>query len=155
MANKGLIPRDKLFFEALLDGSGIAESAKKAGYRSSEIYETAMPALQNRFAQIAARQNMETKLRFEAAPMAYRIMLRMLEDETTPKNVRVDIAKYLHSVAGYTPPKAQEAPAPTKSEKDLNDMTTEELRAFISNGERELANRAQDVTPVQAIEDML
>lgn len=104
---------------------------------------------------MAARQNMETKLQFEAAPMAYRIMLKMLEDETTPKNVRVDIAKYLHSVAGYTPPKAQDALPQTKTDKELQDMTTEELRSFIQDGEKVLANRSIDVTPSQGIEDML
>ncbi len=63
--------------------------------------------------------------------------------------------KFLYQVAGYTAPKAQEAPAPARNDKDLNDMTTEELRAFIQDGERELANRAKDVTAPQGIDDML
>lgn len=155
MANIQVSNRAQNFVDLILDGGGLHESAVKAGYHPSQVHRDATPVLYDRMMKMVARQRMEAKLQFEAAPIAYKVILEMAQDEKAPKSVRLDAAKYLHSVAGYTPPKAQEAVAPTKHDKDLNDMTTEELRQYIQDGETALANRATDITPAQGIDDFM
>lgn len=145
--------RHQVFIEALMEGDGITKAGKKAGFTHPS--RDAVPVIVAPIVQRIARKNMRGKLELEAAPMAYKVLMELMQDAGADKRLRADIAKYLHSTAGYTPPKAAEAPDDLNREKAPHEMTSEELHKYIEDGERVLASRLVDVTPPQAIEDML
>lgn len=150
---EGLSPRHQMFIEHLMEGDGIKVAAKKAGFSTPS--RDAVPMIVSPLVQRIARKNMRGKLELEAAPAAYKVLFDMMMDTTTDKRLRADIARYLHTSAGYVPPKAAEAPDDPNREKAPHEMTTEELHKFIEDGESELKGRMVDVTPSQAIESML
>lgn len=135
------------FFELMLEGSSIAEAGKKAGFTNP--YRDVWPLVVEPTVQRMARKRMRGKLELEAAPQAYRILMNLMNDPTTDKRLRADIAKYLHTSAGYVPPKAGTSIDDASREKAPHEMSTEELHKFIEDGEAELGNRAGmiDVTP--------
>lgn len=144
-------PRHQVFVQALLDGEGIMKAGKTAGF--STPTRDALPIIVEPVIQRLARKNMRGKLELEAAPMAYRVLMEIMNDPTTDRRLRADVAKYLHTAAGYVPPKAADSPDDANREKAPHEMTTEELHRFIEDGEKELADRAE---PVQSgIADML
>lgn len=137
--------RHHVFVEHLLNGSGIAEAGRIAGFKKPA--RDAVPVIVEPIIQRLARKQMRGKLELEAAPAAYKVLFDLMMDKTTDKRLRSDIAKYLHSAAGYTPPKAADAPDDANREKAPHEMTTEELHRFIEDGEAEMKARTIDVTP--------
>lgn len=144
--------RHQVFVEELMNGAGIKEAGRKAGFSTPS--RDAVPIIIEPIVQRVARKHMRGKLELEAAPMAYKILMELMQDPQADKRLRADIAKYLHSTAGYTPPKAAESPDGDLREKAPHEMTSEELHRFIEDGEAVLKERVVDVTP-PSLEDML
>jgi hypothetical protein len=91
-----------------------------------------------------------TQLATEGAPAAYRLLLKVVNDESVSARVRVDAGKALLDRAGFVPPKAS---APEGLEKAVTAMSRDELKAFVDQAERRLADEAVDVTPAAEAED--
>lgn len=142
---KGLTDQQAKFVRHLLDGLPMGEAAIKAGYSdSSPAYRLVRtPAV------IAAiHAHLGAKLRTEAAPAAFNLLLRVIQDEKAPLKLRVDASKTILDRAGHIAPKAAE---PDRAgDKPMSEMSAEELRAFVSRAQSELANRARPVIDMDA-----
>lgn len=84
------------------------------------------------------------RLRTEGASIGYKVLSTIAKDDTAPKGVRVDAAKTLLDRAGHVAPRGEPA---KPVEKQMTDMTQNDLRDLVDKLESELANRA---TPVSA-----
>lgn len=90
------------------------------------------------------RAEVQRRLQVEGAPLGLRVLTEIARDTKAPAGVRVDCAKTLLSRGGHVEPKAAESQA---GEKDLSDMSQDELLGVINQCEGELGKRA---TPVNA-----
>lgn len=133
----------------MAEGEELHKAGEKAGFSNprAQLY----PAIRNSIVQRGIKGFLKARLQVEASPIAYKFLLSVLTDTSADKKLRVEVAKFLMSVAGYNPPKAQEAPADDTSEKPPEEMTNEELRQAIEKIEQELGNRA---TPIEPIEEL-
>lgn len=150
LQNQLISQQHTVFFEAMADGESIVNAGKKAGFTNP--YRDAWPMAVEPVVQRMVRKRMRGKLELEAAPQAYRVLMNLMHDPATDKRLRADIAKYLHTAAGYVPPKAAESPDDSNRDKAPHEMTTDELHRFIEDGEAVLADRA---LPANGIADML
>lgn len=143
MEDIGLEEKKNGFIEDCLAGKGTAKAAERAKFASPA--KTINQVVSSVKTRKYVRSAIQGRLEVEGGPMAYYYMLRVLKDETADRRLRLDTAKYLFAAAGYTPPKAAEAPK-QQDDKAFSEMTNEELRQFIERTESELANRA---TPIE------
>lgn len=135
----------------MTEGKSLAEAGKLAGF--STPHRDLAPHVAEPAVRAWVRKHMRGRLEVEAAPAAYSYLLTVLRDEKADRRLRIDVAKFLYAAAGYTPPKAQEA-APD-GEKQPSEMTSDELRQFIQEGEAELANRATPIDTRQPLDDLM
>jgi hypothetical protein len=87
----------------------------------------------------------------DCAPEAVKVLRAILKDEKAPARVRVDACKTVLDRTGYNARDGSKIPG---SDKDVAQMTQDELLAFIAAGEKELSARAHDVTPTAAEYEM-
>jgi hypothetical protein len=145
-----LTDKQQAFVKHVLDGVPQIKAAELAGYSDPDA--SSYSAVRVPHVRRAIMEGLATRLATEAAPVSYRVLMKVVQDETVSPRVRVDAGKALLDRAGFVPPKAAE---PEGVEKSLSDMNRDELRAFIDQAERQLANEAIDVTPptVEAEDD--
>lgn len=139
MEDIGTAEKDQAFIELSLTGMTADKAAKKAGF--SNPSRDTQRVVSNAKTRKYVRSMMIGRLDVEGAPLAYALMIRVMNDPMAEIKLRIDIAKYLFAAAGYTPPKAAEPPK-ADDERAFSEMTSEELRQFIEKTEAELANRA-------------
>ncbi|MEQ9416649.1 MAG: hypothetical protein RJQ08_03800 [Salinisphaeraceae bacterium] len=77
-----------------------------------------------------------------AAPAALALIERFVRDEQLAPKIRLDAAKDLLNRGGYLPPRQVDAAIGGKSQ---NEMSSDELRAFVDQAEKTLAERARPV----------
>lgn len=149
-----LVIDDKLqrFINGLDEGLGIVQAGKAAGY--SNPYRDAMPYVDAPAVRKMVRQKIRGRIDLEASPAAYRVMLSILLEKTSPSQQRIEIAKFLiaHSLPA---PKAKESPDDDENQKSARDMTNDELRAILSQSEDELASRAIPVNVAQSVDSVI
>lgn len=154
MLEAGIVTKKQLFIDALLDGSGVVEAARIAGYNPAHASRAFVSVSQDPRLLSRARFLMRGKLDLEGAPAGYNVLMMLLRAEDTPKALKVDIAKFLvnHSVA---PPKAREEGA--DEAKEPNQMTDAELQENIDKIDAELVKRGIliDATPSNPIESII
>lgn len=143
--------RHEAFFEGVLAGKSLTKAAKDAGFTNPD--RDAAPIIVAPQVRQYVRKRLRGRLEVEGAPAAYILLYNTMQDARQDIKLRVDIAKFLYSCAGYTPPKAQDAPP--DQEKLPSEMTTEELRQFIEQGENELANRAKPISASQGFDSLM
>lgn len=100
--------------------------------------------LRSRAMQAAIVAEVRTLLAVEGAPVALRTLLEIARDTTAPKGVRVDASKALLDRAGFVAPRSKPG---EDGAKTLQEMSIDELRAFIDKAESERAAAARDVSP--------
>ena len=137
--------RHEIALEGLLAGKSLQEVGKIAGF--THAARDLVPLIVAPQVRQYVRKRMKGRLEVEGAPAAYNLLYNAMMDVKNDIKLRVEIAKYLYAAAGYTPPKAQDA-APDH-EKQPSEMTTDELRRFIEEGEQELAQRAVPLNDTQ------
>jgi hypothetical protein len=141
------------FVHNMGEGYGATEAAERAGVANPRANGMMRRALEPATRKII-RNSLRGRIDIEAAPMAYRFLLSVLQDATAPKGLRVEVGKFFigHSIAA---PKALEED--NGHEKNPSEMTNEELRANLAKSDAELARRNMviDVTPAQAIDDII
>lgn len=97
----------------------------------------------------AVRYEVARQLATEGAQIGYGCLKRIAKDTKAPAAAQVAAAKALLQGAGLL-----DAPQQDKESKSINDMTREELHAFIESKHQDidkleavLADRARDITP--------
>ena len=138
--------------ESLADGDGIPVATGKAGF--TDVVREVLPRILTPKARQYVRNSVRGRIDVEASPEAYRALVRILRDAKAPMGMRIDVAKFFisHSIAA---PKALEED--NGHEKNPSEMTNDELRASLAKSDAELARRNMviDVTPTQAIDDII
>lgn len=156
MQNIELSDKAEIFIREIMRGHAIKAAAKKAGFTHPE--RDAYPLLLDRRIQSLVKRRTRARLLVEGAPQAYEFLLKSMHDESVDMRLRIVCAKELF--AGGVPPLKAIEDETDPGDKDARQMTREELRAFIAEGEAELARRAKVVEPEalpapQGIEDLL
>ena len=129
-------PQQANFVAAYVAGSGNAtRAAITAGYSPDAARQTASRLLSLPHVQEAIRREHNRLLRGPLASKALGVLERIMDDESAPYGARVDAAKTVLDRAGLIAPRVVEADA---GDKPLNEMSLEELDAFIDQGLREL-----------------
>lgn len=131
--------------EFIKNGDG-ASSKRAAGY--PETLQTSH-ILRRPSVAGAVRAELVRLIATEGASIGYGSLVRLARDTKAPAAAQVAAAKALLQGAGLL-----EGPAEGKESKPINEMDRDELRSFIDSKrqeidkiERELADRAHDITP--------
>jgi len=135
VAGLRLDARQLLFVEAVASGIPPAEAARSAGYVGD-----AYSALKSPSVRQAISLAVQEILQLEGAPVALNLLLQTIRNEGAPIKIRVDCAKAILDRAGHT---ARQRAPDSGPGKDLNEMSTEELKSLVDRLEGELAERAQ------------
>jgi phage terminase small subunit len=129
----------------VVEGWPPEEAAKLAGYHPKSVYRT----MRNPAVAAAIAETIQLDLATVGAPLAYRVAKSLLQDEKVSARVRADLSIKVLDRAGHTTPTRKDG----SREKALNEMTRDELAAFIEKNqaeidkiEGELASRATDVS---------
>lgn len=135
---EGLSERQVAFVNAIVSGIPPATAAEVAGYTGRGV--SAAACLRSPTVQAAIVEGLRRFLLTEAAPAAFQVMFRFMNDETVDKKIRLAAAKTLADRAGFIAPKASE-------NKDLGnkspvDMSAHELREMAQRIQKELSDRA-------------
>ena len=144
---------------ALIDRTDELADAIASGRSHSEISSIFNASLAEIFRNVSTPQfraalnkRVRAKLAIDALS-ALTFLGDTVRDTGAPTHVRVKAAGMVAAMAGYVAPKASEA---QKTAENPADMTSEELRRFLSDAERELSARAVEVQPVETqLDDML
>lgn len=127
---EGLTPQEKQFVKAYVRSGDAAYSATKAGYALAEKHGCTVAKRPDVAAEIRKRQL--AMLSQDILPVATKLHLQMIQDETIRPADRVNLIKLAYS---YTIGKD----SPEMAEKSLDDMTPDELEATIELGRASLA----------------
>jgi len=127
--------RQTLFVEAVARGVPYAEAARSAGYTSP-----AASIMKSAAVRQAISLTVLEIFKMEGAPIALKVLLDIVRNDKENSKVRADCAKALLDRAGYT---ARPTEANATPQKDLNEMSTDELKNLVDRLEGELAERAQ------------
>jgi phage terminase small subunit len=130
-----------------LVATGSQEQAVKAAGYVGKASIVAAQALASPAVAAALRHEINRKLLRDAAA-AQCVLVEIMNDRTAPKGVRVDAAKAVLDRAGFIAPRQGAGSGETKP---LNEMSSDDLRRFISESERELSGRAKDVNAPEAL----
>jgi len=143
LENQGISLSEKQFLMIYyyLQGATKTEACVKAGLRP----ESATVLFGGKKVQAAIAAVLERFLVADAAPAALRVLYQILHDNRAAPGVRVQAANSLLDRAGFDARRL--AQAVRDGDKLDSEKTAEELRAEIAALERELSNRARDVTP--------
>jgi len=140
MNDLSITDRGKVFVDAVLSGLPLHVAGKKAGYVHPE--RDVYPVLSDLRTRSYFRKQIRGKAETEGLAVAYNYLIEVIRDTTKDTRVRLDAAKfvYAHHMPAH---KALEAVADV--DKSPTEMTNEELRRSIEEGERELSERAKPV----------
>jgi hypothetical protein len=146
IVSNGLTEKQLSFVRHTGRGIEPADAVKLSGFTGADPAGTAWALLRTphvlRAIQVETARNLA-----EAAPMALDVVKRLAMGELGAANlpkVRLDAAKTLLDRAGMIAPKAKDADS--SLDKQLNEMTVEELRALMSKLEGAIADQAKDVS---------
>lgn len=146
----GLTEKQAAFVSALCTLGDKSRAVLEAGYdiTSHDASALADSVLRSRAVQHALRHEINRRF-LEGAAMAFNVLRDIARDATAPKGVRVDAAKAILDRAGFVAPRNGAEQGATL---DLASMSPDQLRAFIAQGEQELAARAKTVSAPEALQ---
>ncbi len=137
----GITPMMEVFIENLCRGYPQGEAAKLAGYANYD--QQAYVLMRKPHVLQAISQNITQKITTHA-PIAFNAIMKLIQDDKTPHNTRLSACKYVID-------KMVELEIMNKSnglgDKDMEEMTQEELRQFISNSKRVILREVIAETP--------
>lgn len=136
-------------FVITLVRSGDAAFAKSVSGYADSVH--ASQVLREPGVAAALRWETARQLATEGAQIGFGTLKRIAQDPKAPAAAQVAAAARLLQGAGLL-----DAPSQDKESKSINDMSREELRSYIESKradidkmEKELADRATDITPVR------
>lgn len=134
--------RHEVFLEGVLSGMELDKAGKKAGFVHPA--RDAYPLLAEPQTRAYFKKKIRGKAETEGLAVAYAYLIQVIRDTTVPTRTRVDAAKFVY---GTHMPAVKATEANPEGEKSPSEMSNEELRQFIEQGEAELAERATPVNP--------
>lgn len=137
----GLTPMQQVFIECKLAGKTIQEAAELAGY--AHPHTAGHTVMRNPAVQRAIEAATRTGLRYDMGPRALQTLDKIASDDDTNARVRVAASKALAELSGLGISHNHE----NGSQKDLAEMTAEDIALAMSKLESLLASKARDVTP--------
>lgn len=143
--------RESQFLKGVYDGLPLDEAAKKAGYTHGS--RDAYPILSRPEVRQYFKKTIRGRAETEGVSIAYGFLIDVIRDTKATKKERLDAAKFLYA-NNLAAPKALDAPD-EKKEKDINQMSSQELRQFIESVEGELADRATPIEDTQDIDNYM
>ena len=141
LAGLRLDSRQALFVEHVARGVPHKDAARLAGYDSPPH-----SALQSKAVRHAISLTISEILQTEGAPVALDLLIKTVRNDKENSRVRVDAAKTILDRAGHV---ARPKEADSGAQKDLHEMSTDELRALVDKLEGELADRAEPVSATE------
>lgn len=146
---QGLTEQERAFVVAYAQNGDAPSSKRIAGYAEQD---QASLILRRPHVGAAVRAEVVRLLATEGAAIGFGGLKRIAQDTKAPAAAQVAAAKALLQGAGLL-----EGPAEGKESKPINEMDRDELRSFIDSKrqeidriERELSDRARDITPGDA-----
>lgn len=129
------------------DGISLTQAAEQAGFANAGNYGSKL--MRNPHVRAAVHQIRQGAIEGDLASLALSTMRKLMADDLTPAPVRFQAAKWSLETAGHAAMKEANLPAP---EKNLSEMTLDELEAFISRGETALDKLKVVGAPVVEVE---
>lgn len=142
----------RLFLDAFAESGDWKRAAIDAGCHPANARRFYLETMNQADARAAFDQIMRTRFS-DAAPLAMSLLVEMVKNETREFTgaVRLAAAQDILNRSGYT----AKALAQQAEQKDLSEMSRDELLAVINEGEGELASRAKlvDHVPIADTDD--
>lgn len=150
LAKMQLTEKQRAFVRFVADGVAPRLASKLAGYEA-DMVDTAR-ILESPRVQSAIREVVSRKLFTEGAPLAYKVLVEVLNSPKAQHRDKIAAAKTILDRAGFIAPAASKAT--NAEDKPLHEMTTAELRARAERLAQEISGRAVtviegDSTPVE------
>lgn len=135
-----LTPMQRAFVVAKLDGASMKDAAIAAGYsKPQEAYQVIqVPAVAK-----AIEEGTRAALRYDMGPSALRVLAELANDGAQSGSVRAYASKSLSALSGYAISQAA-----VTFQKDVADMSADELGAELQKLQAAMAAKARDITPV-------
>jgi phage terminase small subunit len=130
--------------EYVANGGIATKAAASAGYSQQSARQIASQLLNKPHIQEAIRREQRKKL-YGLGSKAMSVIESILDDENAPTGVRLDAAKTVLDRCGLTAETAKAEQA--QNSKSLEEMTADELQAFIQEGMKQL--KAQQTATVE------
>lgn len=129
--------RQAEFVRLIVAGKEPDAAAQLAGYAGKDASWRLM-----RLPQVAASLHMEVqRMLVVDAPVSWRVLREIRDNVKTPARTRADVSVQLLKLAGHVAPTSREQ----ANAKQINEMTSEELLAYIDRNSRELARLEQEL----------
>jgi hypothetical protein len=146
-SHEGLTDKQAAFVDSYVSNGGKAlKAAEEAGYAVPQVECTRLLSLEH--VRAAIKSAVETALVCEGGTVAWGLIIDAMRDESWPKHIRADLAKFTLKEGGYTQSKALETPGG----KGLNEMTQDELADYIAKGHAALDGLKQaQVLEIEAV----
>lgn len=139
--NRELTEMQAAFVRAKLGGASIQEAAAIAGYADPET--TGYHVLRHVGVQRAIEEATRSRLRHDMGPRALQVLDQIASNPAENGRVRVSAGKAIAEMSGVAISHNHE----NGSQKDLAEMTAEDIALAMSKLESLLASKARDVTP--------
>lgn len=139
LAYLGLTDKQEAFVLAVVEGLHPGDAARRAGYSPATADVQARQILAKPHVHAAILR--QARQRFaQLVPMALGVLETVMTSDKAPMGARVDAAKAILDRGGFP---AMRVPDGAGGERSLNELSADELRAFVARGEAELASRAR------------
>lgn len=129
--------------ELVANGGNITRAAIRAGYSPKSARQIGQHLLDKPYVQQEIRREQQRCLGGRLASKALSVLEGILDDSEAPPGARVDAAKTILDRAGLPAIPANKL-TPVLGESDLRELTSEELRAYIAQGEAWLRTHAEE-----------
>lgn len=150
----GLTEKQSAFVQAFVRiGCGHADAsraAEAAGYAKGGEADAARRLLQMTHVRAAIRREQAGKLS-TLANEAIDVLGAIMRDGDAPAKVRVECAKAVLDRAGFAPVKAQSDIRSHDDDKQVSEMTREELRAILEQAQRAMRGDSAQVIDGEAV----
>lgn len=137
--SRTLTERQRVFVRCYVaSGGNASESARSAGYSEESCRATGYKLTRNPAVMRAVREEQMAVIGGRAASKAILTLEKALDDPEVPWGAKIDAARTILDRAGIVSVPAHLI-ARSLEEKDVSEMTAEELRVFIREGTAQLA----------------
>lgn len=135
----GMTEKQRMFAEEVAQGVNPTRAARNVGYSHPESEAYRLMRHQQVLRYLHERRTAHIK--GDMAATALRTMQDLMTSGDTPASVRYQASNRILQLAGHTAP----SDGPGSSEKQLTEMTSEELAQTIQNGMQALGELAQQL----------
>ena len=128
--------QDAFISHLVLDGCNPTEAARRAGYSHPNV--RAYELLRKPHVAEEIRKRQTRLLEGDLANVALRTLREVMEDQAAPASARVAASRAVLEASGHF----RRSPEPDLDEKNIMDMSAQELEQFIARGRKNLSRTA-------------